>query len=104
MKMLCFGIGASMLLTAMALLSACNADRFQQNTSGKATAGSNVAPDLPAAFAFMQPQAIYTDLTELRHYNAYHAFRAMSNTSSGGSGDAEETSAVTETPSCFGNQ
>lgn len=103
--MICFGIWTSVLLTATALLNACSTDRPQQNASGRAEAGSDLAAtDLPAGIAFMQPQTTYTDLAELRHYSAYNAFRALSNTSSGSSGNTEETSTVTKEQSCFGKQ
>lgn len=105
MKIICFGIWTSALLTATALLNGCSTDRLQQNTSGKVEARSDVAAtDLPAGIAFMQPQTTYTDLAELRHYSAYNAFRALSNASSGGSGNAEETSNAAKEQSCFGKQ
>ena len=105
MKMIGFGIGASMLLATTALLNACSTDCFQQKVSGRTESSSDApAPDLPAAISIMQSQTIYTDLVELRHYSAYNAFRALLNPSSSGSGSAEETSATTGNNSCFGNQ
>ena len=93
----CPGIRAAMLCVVL-VLSACSARRVAEEMPN-ASAEGQATPDLPAAMSLMQPHAIYTDLTELRHYSAYNAFH--STMSSGSSNAASNPPAGA---SWFGNQ
>jgi hypothetical protein len=98
MKLPCLDIGAGALLGIALALGACSVDRAI-DAHGIAAA-EPAAPDLPAAMSLMQPQAIYANLVELRHYSAYNAFHAIQGTS-GSSGSA---GAPGQGAACFGNQ
>lgn len=89
-----------MMLGIAFALSACSAERAVVAAHG-IPATEPMAPDLPAAMSLMQPQGVYANLAEQRHYSAYNAFYAMQGTSSGSSGSA---GVPAPSAACFGNQ